>query len=182
MRMGGPGLRSAFIAAGIVAGSAGAGAQEYCVACTGPDALYRCVLDNAGPGQTPSLQLFCLTSIARDGNHAQCAVKRGVTVFDCNGPVKRVSMAALEAAKATAQAQPGVQSPQPQAQVPGQAPAQQGEPKTLVEAMQRAKAASDRQWTKTGEQMKEAGQKTGDFFKKTFTCIGSLFTRCGGQE
>ena len=65
-----------------------ASAQEYCVACTGPDAVYRCVIEQAVPtGMT--LKLLCAGTMAREGNHGTCAI-RGGTVFDCNGPIRRV--------------------------------------------------------------------------------------------
>lgn len=164
------------VAAALVAVEAGAAAaQEYCVACSEPNAIYRCVIENPRPGVTPSLQVLCITVMARDGGHGQCSVKRGVTVFECDGPVKKVAVTALDAPPAT----PAGPATQAAAAVPAPEPA--GEPKTVLEAAQRAKAATDRQFAKTGEQLKNAGSATNDFFKKTFACIGSLFTRCGGE-
>src|SRR5436190_14434783 len=64
-------------------------AQEYCVACSEPNGLYRCVIDGAQPRGGQSLQLLCVTAMAKEGGHATCSVKRG-TVFDCDGPVKRI--------------------------------------------------------------------------------------------
>ena len=49
-------------------------AQEYCVACTGPDALYRCVIDGARPGVASSFQVLCISALAKEGPHASCAV------------------------------------------------------------------------------------------------------------
>src|SRR5215468_819878 len=72
-----------------------AAAQEFCVACSDPPGIYRCVIDGAQPRGGQSLQLLCVTAMAREGGHATCSVKRG-TVFDCDGIVKRVPWTALE--------------------------------------------------------------------------------------
>ena len=69
-------------------------AQEYCVSCSEPNALYRCVIEGAQPRGGQSLQMLCVTTMAKDGGHATCGVKRG-TVFECDGAVKRVPWAAL---------------------------------------------------------------------------------------
>lgn len=150
-----------------------AGAQEYCVACTEPNALYRCIIDDARPGTAPSLQVVCISRIAKEGGHGQCAVKRGVTVFECDGVVKRISMAtepptAPQGPPVTATPAPA--APQPTAPKPAAAPADEP-PKTLAEVAKRAKADSDRQM-----------EKAGSFFKKSLGCIASLFTKCSGDE
>jgi hypothetical protein len=61
------------IAVGALAGRAEA--QEYCVACTEPSAVYRCVIDGARPGGGQSLQMLCVTSMAKEG-HATCGTAR----------------------------------------------------------------------------------------------------------
>ena len=73
----------------LAAFSGALAAQEYCVACTEPAALYRCILEDAKPGAAPSLQVACISRIAKEGGHGQCTVKRGVTVFECDGIVKQ---------------------------------------------------------------------------------------------
>lgn len=153
----------------LLGSATSARAQEYCVSCAEPNAVYRCVLTDARPGLGQSLQVACLTALAKDGRHTQCSVKRGVTVFECDGPVKRVSVADQPD-------QSAVVAPSPAAASDPNAP-----PKTVLEAAQRAKQASDAQMRKAGENMKEAGDATAGFFKRTLTCIGSLFTRCGAD-
>ena len=76
-------------------GAGSAAGQEFCVACSDPPGIYRCVIDGAQPRGGQSLQLLCVTAMAREGGHATCSVKRG-TVFDCDGIVKRVPWTALE--------------------------------------------------------------------------------------
>ena len=84
---------------------AAAAAQEYCVVCSEPSALYRCVIDGAQPQGGQPLQMLCVTAMAKAGGHGTCTVKRG-TVFDCDGPVKRVPWAASNASAPKPQPQP----------------------------------------------------------------------------
>ncbi len=154
-----------------------AGAQEFCVACSEPNAVYRCVIDGAKPGGGQSLQMLCVTTLAREGRHATCGVKRG-TVFDCDGPVKRVPWVALNSAPPSdgAQAPPqpasGAPRPEPSANpAPTPAPAPEGPPQTMVELAKRANE-------QTVQQMKKAGDTVKEATKKTWDCMVSLFTRC----
>src|SRR6186997_635618 len=90
----------------LVMSAAGqAAAQEYCVACSEPHGLYRCVIEGAQPRGGQSLQMLCVTAMAKDGGHATCSVKRG-TVFECDGVVKRVPWAALNVPAQTEAAAP----------------------------------------------------------------------------
>ena len=156
-------------------------AQEYCVACTEPAKQYRCVIDNAQPNARQSLQLLCITTLARDGRHASCEVTRG-TVFECKGPVARVSGA--EAATAppapVAAGPPPAVSPAATPTPPLSSPT--GEPKTVVEAVKRANAATEAQLKKSAESLKQSTDQTGNAIsegaKKTWNCLMSLFTRC----
>ena len=50
-------------------------AQEYCVACTGPSAVYRCIIEGAKPGGSQPLQTLCVTAMTKEGQHAPCNVK-----------------------------------------------------------------------------------------------------------
>jgi hypothetical protein len=151
-------------------------AQEYCVACTGPPAVYRCIIEGARPGGSQPLQMLCITAMAKEGGHATCSVKGG-TVFDCTGPAKRVPWAAYNAAP---QKDPGPEpkaaTPQPPAQDPNQPP------QTVEEMAKRANQNTAEQIKKANEGMKEQaesfGQKVGDTTKKTWRCIASLFTQC----
>ncbi len=138
--------------------------QEYCVSCAEPDATYRCAISGARPGLSQSLQVACITALAKDGQHATCTVKRGVTVFECDGPVKTIAIAPDA---------PGVPVPPPTVVAPPIVqPADPKEPaKTVLEAAQRAQKATD-------AELRKAGDATAGFFKRTFTCVGSLFTKC----
>jgi hypothetical protein len=147
-------------------------AQEYCVACSEPYGLYRCIIDGAQPRGTQSLQLLCVTAMAKEGRHATCSVTRG-TVFDCDGAVKRVPWTVLEAGPQPKVPEPAPAQSQPKpapAAAPGP-PAPEAPPQTMVDL---AKQAND----KTAEQMKKAGETVKEATKKTWDCVFSLFTRC----
>jgi hypothetical protein len=156
---------------------ASADAQEYCVTCSAPTATYRCVIEGARPGGKQPLQTLCVTAMTKEGSHAACSVKGG-TVFDCKGPVKRVSWAAYNdpGAKEAAQEPPKPRPAQSTAPDPNQPP------RTVEEMAKRASKKTAEQIEKTGENVKDQvdtlGQKMSDSTKKTWTCIASLFTRC----
>jgi hypothetical protein len=143
-----------------------ASAVEYCVVCAEPAATYRCVIIDPKPGAAQSLQTACTGAVARDGKHSQCIIMRGVTVFQCDAVIKRVSI--------------GDGSLQPVVVVPPPPPAPDPKepPKTLLEAAKRAKDASDAQVQTQAEKAEAAGDATAQFFKKSFKCVGSLFTKC----
>jgi hypothetical protein len=164
--------------ASLAGGVTAVEAQEYCVACTAPEALYRCVIANPQPGTAPSLQAACTTALAKQGQHATCAVKRGVTVFECDAPVRRIALGdpSPAAAAGNAPVQATVAPPPPVPAADPKAP-----PKTLLEAAQRAKAASDKQLDQAGDTLKDAGDATANFLQQSMRCLGSLFTKCGSQ-
>jgi hypothetical protein len=149
-------------------------AQEYCVSCSEPNATYRCVIIDPKPGLAQSLQASCLTALARDGRHGRCVIKQGVTVFECDAPVKRVSVSGTEALPAG----PAPVGPVVVAPPPPPAPDLTVPPKTMLEAAQRATQATDAQMRASGDKLKDAGNSTASFFKKSLTCLGTLFTKC----
>ena len=157
---------------GLWAGLSGGGialAQEYCIACTQPNAVYRCVIEDARPGGQ-SLTRLCLTALTREGGHANCSVKGG-TVFDCNGPVKRVPWAAQEPGRVAEPAAP--EPPANQAKAPAKS-----EPKTVVDLAKQANENMQKANEEMKEQAQSAGQAIGKATKKTWECMLSLFIRC----
>lgn len=167
-------IRTLGFASVLVAAAAGAAAaQEYCVSCTGPDVLYRCVIDGARPGATASLPLLCASSLAKSGPHATCAVRRGVGVIDCNGPVKHVG---VPAASAPDQSIGVVTDP-----APAKAAAPAGPPRTVEEMLKQAKSNNDKTLEKAKTQIESGNEKVGSFFKKSWDCVSSLFSRCDSK-
>src|SRR5262245_32398288 len=147
-----------------------ASAQEYCIACTQPNAVYRCVIEDARPGGQ-SLTRLCLTALTKDGGHANCSVQGG-TVFDCNGPIKRVPWTAQETGRV---AEPPAQEP---AKGAGAKSAPKGEPKTVVDMAKRANENMQKANEDMKDQAQSAGQAIGKATKKTWECMWSLFLRC----
>ena len=145
-------------------------AQEYCVTCTEPAGIYRCVIEGAQPRGTQSLPMLCVTAMAREGGHATCSLKRG-TVFDCDGLVKRIPWTA-DAGPPQERSQPlSAQTPPP----PSMPAAPQADPKAPPQTMvDLAKEANE----KTAEQMKKAGNSMKEATKKTWECVFSLFSKC----
>jgi hypothetical protein len=69
-----------------------ASAAEYCVTCSGPDAQYRCSFDgDTSAERDPGLQLYCISTLARDGGHESCSIARKIT-SPCPGTSKVLAL------------------------------------------------------------------------------------------
>jgi hypothetical protein len=119
--------------------------------------------------------MLCLVAMTREGGHNACSV-RGGTVFECDGPVRRVPWAAYNVG--------------PKGEAPGPAPAaardpEEGPPRTVAEMLARANANTAEQLRQANETVKNQAQALGkgidDAGKKTWRCLSSLFSRCGGE-
>ncbi len=151
-------------------------AQEYCVVCQEPDAIYRCVLQNTGPSRRQPLKMACITALAEAGKHASCAV-RGGTVFDCTGPIAHVdatSGLASGTAPATVPSAGGTTPKAPAAALqaaPKQAAPDDTPPATVEEAIKRTTSS-------TAATVSKAGQSISNGAKKSWNCVTSLFKSC----
>ena len=154
---------------GALAGSAEA--QEYCVACTEPSALYRCVIEGAQPGGGQSLQMLCVTAMAKEGRHATCRIKRG----------HRVRMRRPGEARALGRVQTRRSRRRARSYRPPRKPGARSEepPRTVVEMAKRANEKTAEQMKKANDNVKESVESTGDAIgnatKKTWDCLRSLF-------
>jgi hypothetical protein len=63
----------------IMALATRAPAAEFCVACSGPEATYRCEV-GTGSNADPRAWLMCITELAREGGHDSCSVDRNAPV------------------------------------------------------------------------------------------------------
>ena len=170
--------RVALLAAALLGGSiTSLQAQEFCVACEGPNAVYRCVLEGIGPAQAQPLKVVCVTTIARELGHASCSVKGG-TVLDCNGPIKRV----LAQGKAATGADGKLPEPTIVAAPAKPLPDPNAEPTTLEEVARRMGKSTTDGAKDTGAAVGNAVKKTGDAIggavQKTWTCVTTLFKAC----
>lgn len=152
-----------------------AAAEEVCVTCSAPSAIYRCTVDEASKlageryGKSV-LQLACITELAKAGGHEQCRVLR--TKSDtCFGFQRSVSLAgSLEGLTARAGAagteivDHPIGEPQPLAD---EQPKKSGPPKTVEELARRSADASKKQLKKTGKAV-----------EKGWSCLTSLFQDC----
>lgn len=176
--------------ASITALAGAAAAQEFCIVCTTPQAMYRCAIDNYRPGTAPNLGVVCTDAMARTGGHASCTVGKGITVLDCKGPLMRVDIinpatpvvtnAAVEDAKAA------------------KAKAESGEPKTVLDMIKRAQSPatapaapapqpapaapsvkrSDQPAPTASPAPRPAADKSNPL-ADTWRCMWSFFTKCG---
>jgi len=159
-------------------------AQEYCVSCSGPEALYRCIIGGEATAAARSArgQILCIKELAKSGPHASCRVDR-TSSGPCDGVPRTVTLPqapdipdeAFLPPPATIEAPSGEQQ---NAHSPGQEPlpdnafeeaepAPETPPKTVVDM---AKG--------TGKNLKEAGDAVGNAAKKAWTCLSSFFSDC----
>jgi hypothetical protein len=159
------------------AASAAAGAGEYCVACTGPDALYRCTFDGAAPkaGADSAVQLLCISDIARSKGHATCAINRAAAA-PCAG-LPYVVSAGGPPATAPAAVPMSPVAPPPAAPLPAAAsgnvalaPKPQPPPRAAVPATEPPPAETS--------PVGAAGAAVGTAAKKTWECVASWFKNC----
>ena len=172
--------------------------QEYCVSCTGPDAVYRCVIEKAAPTGV-TLKQLCVGTLARQGRHANCAV-RGGTVFDCDAPIRRIdarSAASVLSKPATAPlattgtpppsapplppaaAQPpplkssntSAPPPRQESQQPQAKPEPGSAPRTVEEMAKDLSRSS-------GQALGKAGDAIGGTTRKAWDCVKSFFKSC----
>jgi len=184
-------------------------AAEYCVTCEGPPAMYRCVVAGTadGPGKDPSASLYCISEMATNGRHDQCAVSRGAP-FPCPGLttiVRHVPTLAPPPAAAGSEADAGapVAGPPEENQATKPKKPDGGVPQTVEElagetvrsskeglekageaiggTAKKAGEAIGGTAQKAGEQIGNAGSAIGNAASKTWTCITSLFNSCGDE-
>ena len=166
-----------------------ASAQEYCVTCTGPPAVYRCTIAaEAGTAVPPSRgRLLCITELAQSGNHASCSVGR-TAAEPCSGEPRTVmfTSAAEEALPPIGEQHPGpaeLESPAAaEGEPPPTDPPDEAPPQTVEELAKETVEASGKGLKKAGEAVsdgaKSTGEAVGNAVSKTWKCMTSLFSDC----
>lgn len=150
-------------------------AQETCIQCDGPSALYRCVIqdsDKAGQfkGRGKAVEFLCVTELARLGRHERCRAARDFGNV-CLGDQRILSWSgARDGEGEVVGAGPADVEKRPTA---GNEP-----PRTLVEAARNTVEQSKTVAKKTGESIEQAGEAVGGAVKKTWTCLVTLFSSC----
>ncbi len=156
-------------------------AQEACVVCAAPDAVYRCTVEKSdklarfGSAGDKALQHVCAKEMARLGKHEKCSVRRDTVGATCDGVPRVITLASiLEAVTAPP---PAVVSPAPAVQPPVASiaakptDASPPPPRTMQELAERTGESSK-------QQMKDAGDSFSDSAKRTWKCITTLFQKC----
>ena len=190
--------RSFWISAGVLAATATAvAAESYCVACYGPDAVYRCVIADVPPSAAPDPrnQVQCIKQLAKSGGHSRCSVERFSTA-NCNGVEKLVSTAdALPVAGpppvTREQSPPALAktSDEGTAKEPGTEPVPAQTPQTMEELAKSAAASTTESLNEVGGTVKSTTEKAGETIggvgaavgnaaKKSWNCLTSLFNDC----
>ena len=156
-----------------MAPSALAQANEVCVSCSGPPAVYRCTVDDADSvtrykGGDRILQFICTTELSKAGGHQKCRTRRG-SAEPCIGMERTVSLSgSIDAlAEQAADGEP-TESSDLEPAAPEKA---SGPPKTVEELARRTATASKDQLDKTGSAV-------GGAMKKSWNCMISLFQDC----
>jgi hypothetical protein len=161
-----------------------ANAQEYCVTCTGPEAIYRCIVGGEATVEARSArgQFLCIKELAKSGRHASCRVDRSSS-GPCDGEPRTVMFPEFPDVPSEdfvppaqelespfdgeTEAQPPYQETSPVNPNENAEPAPEAAPKTVMEM---AKG--------TGKNLKKAGDAVGNAAKKTWTCLSSFFSDC----
>ncbi len=152
-----------------------ADANEVCVSCSGPEAVYRCTVDQSASVEAYRygkriLQFVCISELARQGNHQKCRVQRGEGA--CIGIERTVSLTApIDAAAEAMSSDPPDTDVSEVAPLPPEEPAKAGPPKTVEELARRTASSSK-------EQIEKTGSAVGGAMKKGWHCLTSLFTKC----
>lgn len=180
-------------------------AQEACVRCDEPFAIYRCQVDSPDLVPSSPIQFMCITELAKRYGHRTCAVSRD-TGANCGGqlviiaPPSGIPVAPPPPNYAAETAPPG-EPAAPQEQADAQqnpdnptdpapvASPPEGPPETVEELAKQTATASKKGLKKAGKTVVDAAkttgkaiEKTGDVIgsaaKKTWRCLSSLFGDC----
>ena len=103
------------------------------------------------------------------------------TVFECDGAVKRVPWAALDASAQQPESRSAPARPacaHARAGCRPEPPAPNAPPQTMVDLAKQANEKTAEQVQKAGQSVKQAGETVKDATKKTWDCVFSFFTRC----
>lgn len=137
-------------------------AQQVCVVCGEPSAVYVCSIEKSekiakfGAWADKAIDQVCAREMARSGKHAKCNVRRDLEGAACAGIRKQITLdtlldaAAAATAPKTATAPPAQPAPPPPEA--GQSPS--GPPRTLQEMAERGAGAN------------------------AWNCLASFFTKC----
>lgn len=184
--------------AALIGVQATAHARELCVVCAGPDVTYRCQIEGATPGRAETGdQVLCITTLAKDGGHASCSVRRAET-GPCDGlpwviarPIEAEPEPEMPAPTVAGTAEPPIAAApaEPAPATTDAAPEKPAAPKTVEDLAQETAKTSGEGLKKAGDavagtakaagkKIEQAGDAVAGAAKKTWSCVTSLFTNC----
>jgi hypothetical protein len=181
-------------------------AESYCVACYGPDAVYRCVVADAPATAAPDPrnQVQCIKQLAKTGGHSRCSVER-FSAAGCNGPERIISPSASALPVAPTHAaspDPALQSSAGGAATKNRKSSDGSEqldtgpagtdvaPPQTVEELAKSTVATTKKsidsvtgsvkssTEQAGEKIGDVGSTIGHAAKKSWNCLTSLFNDC----
>lgn len=170
-------------------------AQQACVRCDNPFAIYDCRVEGPDVPANAPIHLLCMTELAKRYGHATCAVSRNEAA-ECTGklvtvmpsPDTPIPQAPAPTITVTPEDQlemaPGNETETGELEAPTEEPVEEGNPKTVEELAKQTAKASQEGLKKAGEGVadvaKKAGdgvadvaKKTGETMEKTGNAIGS---------
>ncbi|WP_024275562.1 hypothetical protein [Hyphomicrobium sp. 802] len=177
--------------------AAPAGATELCVKCTGPDANYACVVGNtSNPTLDTVSKFYCITSLAKAGSHASCAIDRNVTA-PCPGERRNLPIPAFlnggddgappgdvpaakqdhsslqtQDAAATPPAAPDGAAGVPPKPPVEEAPAKEAPPKTVQEMVEKSGLSASTGLSQTQKTAGEAAKSASTALEKAGSAVG----------
>ena len=182
------------LAASLMPAATLAHAQQACVRCDNPFAIYNCQVEGPDIPVNASIQLLCMTELAKRYGHATCAVSRGES-NECAGqlvtvtpspdtPIPEAPPPALaETPDDLQEATPGDETETEELAEPAEKPPEEGSPKTVEELAKQTAKASQEGLKKAGEGVADAAKKAGegvaDVAKKTGETMEETGTAIG---
>jgi hypothetical protein len=189
--------RLAVAALSLALAGGSAHANGYCVACSGPDATYRCTVEGlaAGVPADPATQILCIKQLATEGGHDRCSIEK-FSQENCNGAEKIVSRGSLAPAESVTEAK---DEPTPTAgpdagtaanATPAEKKPETDEPPRTVEELAKNSVSSAKEnfdkageavtgtAEKAGKSIEGAGSAMANAAKKTWNCVSSFFSDC----
>jgi hypothetical protein len=174
-----------------LAGSSAGYAQEACVVCDGPGAIYRCSVEKSdklarfGSVADKAVQHVCAKEMARQGKHEKCSARRDASPANCDGALRMITLASLlEAESAPQPAAPPPPATPPKSAAP---PAVAAPAKTAASVPAKVEpekpAPAVTQPPRTVQEMaertsKDPGGSIGDTAQRTWKCLTTLFQKC----
>ena len=161
-------------------------AQEACVVCDAPAAIYRCSVEKSerlarfGSAGDKALQHVCAKEMARQGKHEKCTVRRDLSGTSCDGLPRMITLASLlEGDPAPQPAPPSASGPPPKpatgtstkVEPAKPAPAVAQPPRTVQEMAERSGETSK-------QQLKDTSESIGNTAQRTWKCLTTLFQKC----